>query len=141
MMLLFAIKDSVAKLVSGILFFLGRDYNVDDIVYIKGVKKARILRVGIVRTTFYMHATNRKLTVYNTKLGDLMIEKELPGHQPVVVEDKKQIITETITKKPEKRSMQSLVAEAIKIKNQPKIESKEKKSKDDKNTLSNWRKP
>lgn len=71
-------KNAVGKLVEGLFFFFGDDYNVDDIVYIHGEKKAKIIRQGIFKTTFYIYKVNRNLTVPNTKLPTMMIEKVLP---------------------------------------------------------------
>lgn len=77
--LVLAFKDVFGKIIAAFLFFVGKDFDVDDVVYIEGKKKARILRVGPMRTTFLMEKTGRKLVVYNTKLGEMMIEKSLPN--------------------------------------------------------------
>jgi small-conductance mechanosensitive channel len=74
----FAFKDLVANFVIGAQFLWGNDFNVDDIVYIKGAKKARIVRQSIWKTTFYVFGHNRKFVVPNNMLWKLEIEKELP---------------------------------------------------------------
>lgn len=79
----FTFKDSVTNLVIGIQFLWGNDYNVDDIVWVKGVKKARIVRQNIWKTTFYLYDHERKFIVPNNMLWRLDIEKALPtGTKP-----------------------------------------------------------
>lgn len=73
-----AFKNIVSRAVEGVLFFFGKDYKEDDIVYIAGKKKARIARIGLTKTTFHLYDTHRKLVVQNTNLPSLMIEKHLP---------------------------------------------------------------
>jgi hypothetical protein len=75
-------KNIIQRLVEGFMFFVGNDYNADDIVYIKGEKKARIIRHGLTKTVFYIYDTERKLIIRNDKLPSLMLEKSLPqnGH-------------------------------------------------------------
>ena len=60
------------------MFFIGNDYNADDIVYIRGEKKARITRHGLTKTVFYIYDTERKLIIRNDQLPSLMLEKSLP---------------------------------------------------------------
>jgi hypothetical protein len=74
----FTFKDMIANLVIGIQFLWGNDFNVDDIVYIKGAKKARIVRQNIYKTTFYVFGHERKFVVPNNRLWTLEIEKEIP---------------------------------------------------------------
>jgi hypothetical protein len=62
----------------GIQFLWGNDFNVDDIVYINGNKKARIVRQGIFKTTFYLYEHDRKFIVPNDRIWTLNLEKELP---------------------------------------------------------------
>ena len=73
-----AAKDSVAQFWSGVRFLMGSDFDVDDIVYINGIKKARIVRQGVYKTTFYLFDHDRKFVVPNNRLWLLNIEKELP---------------------------------------------------------------
>jgi len=49
-----AFKDSISKFYTGAMFLYGNDFNVDDVVWINGTKKARIVRQSIYRTTFYL---------------------------------------------------------------------------------------
>ena len=74
-----AAKDSVSQFWSGFRFLLGSDFDVDDIVYINGSKKARIVRQGIYKTTFYLYDHDRKFIVPNNRLWLLNIEKQLPN--------------------------------------------------------------
>jgi hypothetical protein len=71
-------KDTISKLWQGTQFLIGNDFNVDDIVYINGNKKARIVRQGIIKTTFYLYEHDRKFIVPNDRLWTLNLEKELP---------------------------------------------------------------
>ena len=63
--------------------FLVNDFNNDDIIYISG-RQARIVRVGIRNTVFYMSDRRSKMLVPNEQLKHLTIEKALPknGGQP-----------------------------------------------------------
>jgi len=71
-------KGAVENFVSGLIFYLGSDYNVDDEVYIGGTKKARIIRQNFSKTVFYLEGTNRRLIVENRALNRMGIEKVLP---------------------------------------------------------------
>ena len=78
--LTFAFKDTIRNLFLGCQFLFGTDFNVDDIVYINGETKARIVRQGVWKTTFYIiHSDKsvRKFIVPNKLLWYLYIEKEL----------------------------------------------------------------
>lgn len=75
----FIFKNTVRNLVIGVQFLWGNDFNVDDIVWIKGNKKARIVRQSIWKTTFYVYEHNRKFIVPNNMLWRLNAEKELPS--------------------------------------------------------------
>ena len=76
-------KNIIQRFVEGIMFFVGNDYNADDIVYIRGEKKARITRHVLTKTVFYIYDTERKLIIRNDQLPSLMLEKSLPqnGHK------------------------------------------------------------
>ena len=66
-----------------IIVFMGNDFNNDDIIYISG-RQARIVRVGIRNTCFYMTDRGTKMLVPNEQLKLLTIEKRLPknGGEP-----------------------------------------------------------
>ena len=74
----FAFKNTVQNFFIGVQFLWGSDFDVDDMVYIKGNKKARIVRQTIWKTTFYVYDHNRKFVVPNNMLWRLELEKELP---------------------------------------------------------------
>jgi hypothetical protein len=74
----FAFKDAIQNFFTGLQFLWGHDFDVDDIVYIKGVKQARIVRQNVWKTTFYVFPHERKFVVPNHMLWKLDIEKELP---------------------------------------------------------------
>ena len=70
-------KNLVESVVTGLTFYWGRDYNVDDEVYLSGTRKARIVRQTISKTVFYMHDTNTRLVVLNRNLPNMQIETVL----------------------------------------------------------------
>jgi hypothetical protein len=72
-------KNVVSNVLDGLLFMFGHDFDVDDIVYLKGNEKARIIRQTPTKTVFHMLDTDRKLIVPNTALYSLRIEKPMPG--------------------------------------------------------------
>jgi len=74
-------KDVVANVLAGMTFMFGHDFDPDDIVYIGGEKKARIIRQTPTKTVFHLIDTDRKLIVPNTALYNLRIEKVLPGSE------------------------------------------------------------
>jgi len=72
-------KNVVSNVLDGLLFMFGHDFDVDDIVYIGGDKRARIIRQTPTKTVFHLLETDRKLVVPNTALYSLRIEKPMPG--------------------------------------------------------------
>ena len=78
-LLTIAMRDSISKMWIGMLFLFGNDFNVDDIVFINGNKKARIVRQSIYKTTFYLYDHGRKFIVPNDRIWTLNLEKELPN--------------------------------------------------------------
>ena len=80
----FAFKDTINNFFIGVQFLWGNDFNVDDIVYIRGNKRARIVRQNLWKTTFYVYDHKRKFVVPNKNLWKLDIEKEIGN-----TEDKK----------------------------------------------------
>lgn len=69
-------KGAIESLYFGLRFMLGKEHNIDDIVYVNN-KKCRIIRMGIYRTTFYLIDEPRKFIIPNNKLQNYIIEKEL----------------------------------------------------------------
>ena len=77
----FVFKDTITNFVIGVQFLWGNDFNVDDIVYIRGTKRARIVRQNLWKTTFYVYGHGRKFVVPNKNLWKLDIEKEIMGEE------------------------------------------------------------
>ena len=73
---MFFFKESIQSLVGGIQLMMGNDINPDDVVYISG-RYARVVRVGLRKTIFYMRDRGTKMIIPNTQLKLLTIEKKL----------------------------------------------------------------
>jgi hypothetical protein len=70
-------KDAIHNAAEGLLICLGKDFCNDDVLYISG-RQARIVRVGVLKTIFYMTDRGTKMIVPNDRLKLLVIEKKLP---------------------------------------------------------------
>ncbi len=70
-------KDAIHKAAEGFLICVGKDFCNDDVLYISG-RQARIVRVGFLKTIFYMTDRGTKMIVPNDRLKLLVIEKKLP---------------------------------------------------------------
>ena len=80
----FFFKESIINMIQGMQIFMGNDFNNDDIIYISG-REARIVRVGMTKTVFYMKDRGTKMVVPNEKLKNLTLEKRLQlGVKPSV---------------------------------------------------------
>ena len=81
---MFLMRNMIESRVSGLMVFIGNDYNADDIVEVDG-RPGRIVRVGISKTVFFLYSLDKegniaggsKLVIQNDKLKDLKIEKPL----------------------------------------------------------------
>jgi len=75
-------KDVIHNSVEAFMVFVGNDYNSDDVVYVGADEKpARIVRVGLFSTTFYMKSGgdwNVKMVVPNERLKSLVLKTKLP---------------------------------------------------------------
>ena len=76
-------QSSIKKLAASIFVFIGGDYRTDDVVFVDG-KPGRIIRVGFIKTVFFIYDVHEgkivggsKLLVQNEWLGKLKIEKPL----------------------------------------------------------------
>ena len=76
-------QSSIKKLAASLFVFVGGDYRTDDVVFVDG-KPARIIRVGFVKTVFFIYDVHEgkivggsKLVVQNEWLAKLKIEKPL----------------------------------------------------------------
>ena len=72
----FFFKESIMNIIQGMQIFMGNDFNNDDVIYISG-REARIVRVGMTKTVFYMKDRGTKMVVPNEKLKNLTLEKRL----------------------------------------------------------------
>ena len=81
---MFLMRNMIESMVSGLMVFIGNDYNADDIVEVDG-QPGRIVRVGFSKTVFFLYSLDKagniaggsKLVIQNDKLKDLKIEKPL----------------------------------------------------------------
>jgi len=76
-------KGLILNVYEGLMVFIGNDYNQDDVVYLGPEERpARIVRMGIRKTVFYMKdgdgRWNIKMAVPNESLKTMVIKKELP---------------------------------------------------------------
>lgn len=71
-------KNLVSNVLAGMMFMFGSDFDTDDVVFIDGEKKARIVRQTPTKTVFHIIESDRKLIVPNIDLYKLKIEKVLP---------------------------------------------------------------
>ena len=73
---MFFFKDLIQSIAEGVSLMMGNDINQDDVIYISG-RKARVVRVGLRKTIFYMRDRGTKMIIPNTQLKRLTIEKKL----------------------------------------------------------------
>ena len=73
---MFFFKDLIQSIAEGISLMMGNDINPDDVIYISG-RYARVVRVGLRKTIFYMRDRGTKMIIPNTQLKLLTIEKKL----------------------------------------------------------------
>ena len=72
----FFFKDLIQSIGEGVSLMMGNDINPDDVIYISG-RKARVVRVGLRKTIFYMRDRGTKMIIPNTQLKKLTLEKKL----------------------------------------------------------------
>lgn len=70
-------KDIIINFVQGLVVARSADFEPDSILYISG-RQARVIRVGLTSTVFFMTDRETKLIVPNGQLRQLTIEKKLP---------------------------------------------------------------
>ncbi|MGI9571744.1 MAG: hypothetical protein ACR2L5_00320 [Candidatus Actinomarinaceae bacterium] len=84
----FTFRSAIEGIVEGLKVFLGNDLNTDDVVTIDN-RPARIVRVGIFKTIFFVYNIGcvkgkpyvkggSKMAIQNDKLKEHTIEKPLP---------------------------------------------------------------
>ena len=85
---LLLLKSTMETMVESIKVFWGKDLNTDDVVILNG-RPARVVRVGMWKTTFFAYdigtangepyvKSGNKLQIQNDKLKEQVIEKPLP---------------------------------------------------------------
>ena len=85
---LLLLKSTMESMVESIKVFWGKDLNTDDVVILNG-RPARVVRVGMWKTTFFAYDIGMangqpyvkggtKIQIQNDKLKDQVIEKPLP---------------------------------------------------------------
>jgi hypothetical protein len=70
-------KDILFNFAQGLIVYWGSDFENDEILYISG-RQARVIRLGLTSTTFFMTDRETKMIVPNCQLKQLTIEKKLP---------------------------------------------------------------
>jgi hypothetical protein len=70
-------KDILFNFAQGLLIYWGSDFENDEILYISG-RQARVIRLGVTSTTFFMTDRQTKMIVPNEQLKALVVEKKLP---------------------------------------------------------------
>ena len=70
-------KDVLFNFIQGLLIFWGSSFKADEVLYISG-RQARIVRVGVTSTTFFMADRQTKMIVPNCQLKQLTVERRLP---------------------------------------------------------------
>ena len=86
-MVLILAKSTLESMVESIKIFWGKDLNTDDVVVLNG-RPARVVRVGMWKTTFFVYEVGvangepyvkggTKIQIQNDKLKDHVIERPL----------------------------------------------------------------
>ncbi|MBL4896341.1 MAG: hypothetical protein JKY75_05660 [Erythrobacter sp.] len=70
-------KEALINGLAGVRFYLNKDYNELDVVYIFN-RVARITKIGMMKTTLIFYDRGTKMTIPNHELDSLRIEKSLP---------------------------------------------------------------
>lgn len=74
-------RSTIENVVAGILFKKGAELQLDQTVLISG-RFARLVRVGILKTVFYMeNGLDSKMIVPNSQLVQLVLEVRLDQHK------------------------------------------------------------
>lgn len=85
---LFTFRSAIEGIVEGLKVFVGKDLNTDDVITIDD-RPARVVRVGIFKTTFFVYNIGcakgkpfvkggAKMQIQNSVLKNHKIEKPLP---------------------------------------------------------------
>lgn len=95
-------RESIQNILSSAFIFYGNDINDDDVLLIDN-RPARVVRVGIFKTSFYLYVIDSegkfvngtRMQVQNSKLKDLNIEKPLPLFDDTLVQMHKNLRLKT----------------------------------------------
>jgi len=83
-------KGVIVNTFEALMIFIGSDYDSDMVVYIGADEKpARIVRVGLTKTIFYMKQGGDwsiKLVVPNERLKSMVIKQKLPSNGHIITE-------------------------------------------------------
>lgn len=71
------LKDVLFNFAQGVIVYWGSSFENDEILYISG-RQARVIRLGLTSTTFFMTDKQTKMIVPNEQLKSLVVEKKLP---------------------------------------------------------------
>jgi hypothetical protein len=74
-------RELVQNFAAGLKVYFSKQWAVDEIVFLNG-RQARIARIGLTETVFYMADRQSTMRVENTSLSTLICEKILANHQP-----------------------------------------------------------
>ena len=74
-------RELIQEFAAGLSVCFSKQWAVDEIVFLNG-RQARIARIGLRETTFYLQDRGTTMRIKNTNLGDLTCEKVLANHQP-----------------------------------------------------------
>ena len=67
-------RSAIENIFYGLVFWFDKTFNPDDLVYIDE-RKARIIRIGMRKTVFFMYDKHTFLHIYNERLRFLKLEK------------------------------------------------------------------
>jgi len=95
-------RESIQNILSSAFIFYGNDINDDDVLLIDN-RPARVVRVGIFKTSFYLYVIDSegkfvngtRMQVQNSKLKDLNIEKPLPLFDDTLIQMHKNLRLKT----------------------------------------------
>ena len=75
-------RSAIENIIAGFLFKHGAELSLDQTVLISG-RFARLVRVGVLKTTFYMdpNGLESKMIVPNSQLVELTLEVRLDPHK------------------------------------------------------------
>jgi hypothetical protein len=74
-------RELVQNFAAGLKVYFSKQWALDEIVFLNG-RQARIVRIGMTETVFYMSDRKSTMRIENTSLSTLICEKILTNHQP-----------------------------------------------------------